>query len=167
MTSEEDKDIEQSFTNDEKSSDATYQELEADWIKRYDARTEILQQSFQKRHEKRVLREKIRHARMERNRKRRQAFLANQREKWMASTRKTESDTRSRKIQRRDDRQENKLKAQRKWDRAALRRQKGVQNAFKSVSRFGWKVQLRFFMLIVPLLIVFIVVYILLKPFLA
>ena len=82
MTSEEDNDTEQSFTDDKKSSDATYQELEADWIKRYDARTEKLQQSSQKRHEKRVLREKIRHARMERNRKRRQAFLADQREKW-------------------------------------------------------------------------------------
>ena len=166
MTSEEDKDTEQSFTDDKKSSDATYQELEADWIKRYDARTEKLQQSSQKRHEKRVLREKIRHARMERNRKRRQAFLADQREKWKASIRKTEVDTRERKVQRRDDRQEKKLKAQRNWDRAALRRQKGVENAFKSVSRFGWKVQLRFVMLIVPLLIVAIVIYMLLKPFL-
>ena len=164
--SHEDQEMERSFADFKHSSDATYQELEADWIKRHDARTEKLQQSFQKRHEKRVLREKIRHARIERNRKRRQAFLADQREKWMASTKKTEVDIRERKIQRRDDRQENKLKAQRNWDRAALRRQKGVQNAFKSVSRFGWKVQLRFVMLIVPLLVVFIVVYILLKPFL-
>ena len=77
-----------------------------------------------------------------------------------------ESDITERKISRRDDRQENKLKAQRNWDRAALKRQKSVETAFKSVSRFGWRVQLRFVMLIVPLLVVFIVVYILLKPFL-
>ncbi|MCK5345866.1 MAG: hypothetical protein KAR20_20795, partial [Candidatus Heimdallarchaeota archaeon] len=85
---------------------------------------------------------------------------------WKSSTKKMEADIRERKLNRRDQRQKNKLKAQRNWDRAALKRQKVVENAFKSVSRFGWRVQLRFVLIIVPFLVVFILIYMLLKPFL-
>ena len=168
-SSKKDHKMKEAFAEFEQSSDATFEKLEADWIKRYDARMEKKQQAFQNRQTKRILREKIRHARMERNRKQRQAFLAVQREKWNASNKKMEEDIRTRqdrKVQRRNTRQENKVKNQRKWDRAALRRQKGVENAFKSVSRFGWQIQMRLVMILVPLLIVVILVIVLLRPLL-
>ncbi len=70
------------------------------------------------------------------------------------------------KAENRDRFHQNFNQSQKRRDRMNIKRQRNWEVLMKGISRWGWRQQLKFVLIIIPLLIVFIIVFLLVRPLL-
>ena len=118
-------------------------------------------------------RQKIRKSRRE-NRKKKQkedmekirAFFISQNKQIESTFQNMEQNIQKRKIQNRDNMYQNLENIQKKWGKAMDKQQKMIENSFSSVNSFGWKQSMKILLIIVPILVIFIIIFSMIRPFL-
>ena len=73
---------------------------------------------------------------------------------------------RERKVQNREKSFENLEKMQKKWDVVMNKQQKSIESSLSSVNSFGWKQSMKGLLIIIPILVILIIIFSMIKPYL-
>ncbi|UYP48074.1 hypothetical protein NEF87_004359 [Candidatus Lokiarchaeum ossiferum] len=143
-------------------SNLDFKALEESWIQSMD-------QMKAKNEERRNLRKNRREAWKKRQKEEREkirAFFQAQNQQIESTFQNMEKNIQDRKIQNRDKMYQNLDNMQKRWDKVMDKQQKFIENSFSSVNSFGWKQSMKILLIVVPILVILIIIFSLMKPFL-
>jgi len=127
---------------------------------------EQMREKGEERRKNRLQRRDIRRKQQKENTEKLQAFFQSQNKQVETTFQTIEKKIQDRKIKNREKAFENLDKMQNNWDKVMNKQQKVIEQNFSAVNSFGWKQSMRIILIIVPILVIFIIIFSLIKPFL-
>ena len=146
--------------------DSQFSALEQDWNKIYQKLLKDEQNKFDRAENQHKLQHNIRMKRISNENARIKRHLENQKKNWQKKTDNIEQYWEKRENNR--DKYHTEVEnVQDWWDKTARKSQRVVEGGVKVISKFGWHLEFNLIMILLPILIVVIVLFIILRPLLS